>query len=284
MYDELIVLIPSHSLEDFPTELSEQPASSLLNAFAALMHPRLLATAGTLPRWTRADDVEDVHPRQLVIVPTACDEWIPGGWVERARDNGTTVISRMTDRDDMIAAALEPLGNRRRAVVAAGSGPRRRLPRIGNQLPADGTADPPHAELQPSRRNPHGTGSGRRCQSRPRRGSPGRRSPPPQLLRTAPGVPRTLLPRGLLSDRPLSGHLAIRGRRVAGAAAGNRSGQRDDLGQRTRNDRRRPPRHRRSHPHGLPGGTPGAGRRRLAGDVLSPALPRLGHLADASRA
>ncbi|MEW4527016.1 hypothetical protein [Maioricimonas sp. JC845] len=109
MYDELIVLIPSHSLEDFPTELSEQPASSLLNAFAALMHPRLLATAGTLPRWTRADDVEDVHPRQLVIVPTACDEWIPGGWVERARDNGTTVISRMTDRDDMIAAALESL-------------------------------------------------------------------------------------------------------------------------------------------------------------------------------
>ncbi len=55
-YDEVLVLIPSHSLEDFPSELSESDAESILNAFSIAWDPRLLLAAGSLPKWHRADD------------------------------------------------------------------------------------------------------------------------------------------------------------------------------------------------------------------------------------
>ena len=55
-YEDLIVLIPSHSLEDFPSEIGEDEAASLLNSFAVPWHPALLADAKVLPRWHRADD------------------------------------------------------------------------------------------------------------------------------------------------------------------------------------------------------------------------------------
>ena len=109
-YDDLTVLIPSHSLEDFPTELGEKPAEGLLNAFAILWHPVLLATANALPRWQRADEVHDVRPNRLVVLPTTCTDSVPHGWVERARREGSAVVSGLTERREMLAAALEPLG------------------------------------------------------------------------------------------------------------------------------------------------------------------------------
>lgn len=108
-YDDLTVLIPSHSLEDFPTDLAEKPAEGLLNAFAILWHPALLAAAGAIPRWQRADEMHDVRPHRLVVVPTTCADMVPHGWVERARREGTTVVSGSTDRAEMLAAALAPL-------------------------------------------------------------------------------------------------------------------------------------------------------------------------------
>jgi alpha-mannosidase len=110
-YEELTVLIPCHSLEDFPTELGEQPAEGLLNAFAVLWHPVLLAAAGVMPRWKRADELHDVQPNRLVIVPTASNDWVPHGWVERARRAGANAVSGITERQAMLAAALAPLDN-----------------------------------------------------------------------------------------------------------------------------------------------------------------------------
>ena len=108
-YNELIVLIPCHSLEDFPTELTEAPAASLLNGFAILWHPALLASAGAFPKWVRSDDTLSVAPDRLVVVPTPCDEWVPSAWVERARREGSTVIADEHDREKMLQQALEPL-------------------------------------------------------------------------------------------------------------------------------------------------------------------------------
>lgn len=108
-YEELTVLIPSHSLEDFPTELGEKPAEGLLNAFAVLWHPHLLASAGAFPRWRRADESHDVGPNRLVIIPTASDDWVPHGWVERARDHGSIVLTGTSGREELLAAALGPL-------------------------------------------------------------------------------------------------------------------------------------------------------------------------------
>lgn len=108
-YEELCVLIPSHSLEDFPTELAEQEASSLLNAFAVIWHPALISAARVLPNWRRSDDPPDSLENRLVIAPLASNEWLPGGWVEHARNQGAVVISDVSDRNEMIKQAVDPL-------------------------------------------------------------------------------------------------------------------------------------------------------------------------------
>jgi len=77
-YEDLIVLIPSHSLEDFPAELGEDEAASLLNSFAVAWHPALLADAKLLPRWHRADD--------------------PPGWQPEAIDSASHVLRELGPR------------------------------------------------------------------------------------------------------------------------------------------------------------------------------------------
>jgi alpha-mannosidase len=108
-YKELLVLVPCHSLEDFPTELAEEPAASLLNAFSILWHPSLLASTGAFPRWERADEVVSVEPDRLIVVPLPSQEMVPSTWIERARREGSTVIAGEHDREKMLAAALDPL-------------------------------------------------------------------------------------------------------------------------------------------------------------------------------
>ncbi len=108
-YTESIVLIPSHSLEDFPTELPEKQAASLLNAFAVVWHPLLLNETKTSPRWDRADEPPEDLENRLFVIPTACEDWLPGGWAGYAEKKGAVVVSGLEDRADMLAKALAPL-------------------------------------------------------------------------------------------------------------------------------------------------------------------------------
>lgn len=103
---DVVILIPSHSLEDFPTEQTDNPAASLLNSFVVAWHPALLAATEVLPHWRRADEPAAVHANQLIFVPTVSDDWLPHGWVEDARKTGATVISGFHDRIEMETAAL----------------------------------------------------------------------------------------------------------------------------------------------------------------------------------
>src|SRR5262245_17464384 len=109
-YEDLIVLIPCHSLEDFPAELGEEEAASLLNAFAVPWHPALLADAKILPRWHRADDPPDASQKRLILLPKSCESWVPGGWAERVSSEGCTVVRGFSQRSEMLAAALAPWG------------------------------------------------------------------------------------------------------------------------------------------------------------------------------
>jgi len=108
-YNDLLVLIPSHSLEDFPTELGEKPAEGLLNPFAVIWHPALIASAQRLPRWRRADDTPPIEPNTLVLIPTKCSDQVPDSWVERARREGMNVVTGITERQPLIDAVLAPL-------------------------------------------------------------------------------------------------------------------------------------------------------------------------------
>ncbi|MGE3315755.1 MAG: hypothetical protein AB7O26_11635 [Planctomycetaceae bacterium] len=108
-YNDLIVLIPSHSLEDFPTELPDDKAEGLLNAYAVLWHPRLLAAARVLPSWHRADDPPHFTRERLIIIPPTCEERVSPEWIDRARAEEGIVITGLSKRDDLIAAVIEPL-------------------------------------------------------------------------------------------------------------------------------------------------------------------------------
>jgi len=106
---ELTVLIPSHGLEDFPTELGEKAAASLLNAFSVIWHPVLLASSGSVPRWWRADDPPSAPEGSLTIVPLCCDDHVPNGWVTQARQAGAVIITGEHDRKEMLAQTLRQL-------------------------------------------------------------------------------------------------------------------------------------------------------------------------------
>lgn len=108
-FDDLIILIPCHSLEDFPSELPDTEAASLLNAFAIPWHPALLASARALPRWQRADEPPETAQQRLMIVPTCCESWLPPGFTERAEEEGSTVVRGLSERNAMLAEALQPL-------------------------------------------------------------------------------------------------------------------------------------------------------------------------------
>ena len=45
-YQELLILLPCHSLEDFPTYHDGDDSQSLLANWSALWHPELIASAG----------------------------------------------------------------------------------------------------------------------------------------------------------------------------------------------------------------------------------------------
>ena len=106
---DIQILIPCHSLEDFPTDQTDEPAASLLNAFAVAYHPALLAWSGEIPRWRRADDPPVPRRGQLIIIPMVCDGWLPHGWADEARRAGATVVSGLFERDKMLVAALEAI-------------------------------------------------------------------------------------------------------------------------------------------------------------------------------
>lgn len=108
-YEDLIILIPSHSLEDFPTEAPDAQAASLLNSFVVPWHPQLLSSAGVVPRWHRADTPPEVCSNRLIMLSSKSQEVVPHGWVNEARAQGATVICEMNERREMLLAALRPL-------------------------------------------------------------------------------------------------------------------------------------------------------------------------------
>ncbi|MAG94740.1 MAG: hypothetical protein CMJ48_13500 [Planctomycetaceae bacterium] len=107
-YSSLRILIPSHSLEDFPTEATESEAAGLLNAFAVAWHPLLLASADSMPEWQRADEPPEAESGSLYIVPEICNDWLPHEWAGDAESRGVHVVQGISDRDELLSAVLKP--------------------------------------------------------------------------------------------------------------------------------------------------------------------------------
>jgi len=109
-FQALVVLLPCHSLEDFPFHLDGEQASSLLDAWTTLWHPRLVATAGQRPHWCRADQPPAETAGHLIAVPQASRSLLPADWMQTAVEQGAVVLEPSGKRDASVAAALAPLG------------------------------------------------------------------------------------------------------------------------------------------------------------------------------
>ncbi len=109
-YQELLILLPCHSLEDFPTYHEGEDAQGLLAAWSAMWQPELLANAGQAPTWKRIEDVPTEVKDRLIVVPSMCASRLPTGFAQRVKDEGGCLIKKTTSRAEVVVAALEPIG------------------------------------------------------------------------------------------------------------------------------------------------------------------------------
>lgn len=111
-YQELLILLPCHSLEDFPTYHEGEDAQGLLAAWSAMWHPELLANAGQAPTWKRIEDTPTEVKDRLIVVPSMCASRLPTGFAQRVKAEGGCLVRKTTSRDEAVAEALAPLGER----------------------------------------------------------------------------------------------------------------------------------------------------------------------------
>ena len=84
-FTELTVLLPCHSLEDFPVYYEGTQADELLAAWCSLWHPAFLASAAALPAWHRIDVPPETFSGRLMTVAPSCADTvlIPRGIAKR---------------------------------------------------------------------------------------------------------------------------------------------------------------------------------------------------------
>src|SRR5262245_706977 len=116
-YQELIVLLPCHSLEDFPTYHEGDDANSLLASWSAVWHPELLAAAGKAPTWRRIEDPPSDVRERLIVVPSVCASRLPTGFAQRVKDEGGVLIRKTASREEILQAALHPAVEQPSSVV-----------------------------------------------------------------------------------------------------------------------------------------------------------------------
>ncbi len=109
-FAELAILLPCHSLEDFPLYHSGTQADGLLACFTALWHPALVASAKKLPTWHRADDPPEELNGILLTIPEVSESVMLAGWATRAASEGACVVRKEHDRDEILRQALAGLG------------------------------------------------------------------------------------------------------------------------------------------------------------------------------
>lgn len=103
-FQETTILIPGYSIEDIPTDLSEAPAASLLNAFAVAWHPQLLVRSGGIPQFRQADSTEMPTARQIILVPQCSEEWLGHDWQNQLADTLSLFISDCSSREEWLEA------------------------------------------------------------------------------------------------------------------------------------------------------------------------------------
>ncbi len=108
-YEHLTILLPCHSLEDFPLHYAGDEAANLLHAWTALWHPALINCVGDIPGWHRADDPPEDIANRLLIIPNTSEPLLLAGWAKRAAKEGGCVVREFSSREEILKEALAAL-------------------------------------------------------------------------------------------------------------------------------------------------------------------------------
>ena len=104
---QLVILLPCHSFEDFPQHHRGDDAAGLLAGWTALWHPSLLAAANRAPVWYRADDPPQQLEGKLIVVPAVSERSVAADLPERAAQQNAVYITTAGDRPAILARALQ---------------------------------------------------------------------------------------------------------------------------------------------------------------------------------
>lgn len=111
MIQEIAILLPCHSFEDFPTYHTGDDAQSLLANWTAMWHPAFLASAGKNPQWHRVDSPPENLDGLALLIPSICKSDLPAGFSQRAKESGATLVKGLTDRQEIVARLLDRVGD-----------------------------------------------------------------------------------------------------------------------------------------------------------------------------
>ncbi len=92
-FRQLTVLLPCHSLEDFPVYHEGETANELLTAWCAPWHPELITRAGAVPNWQRVDIPPENLTETLALIPPFCLDRLPLGFAQRAETSEGLLVA-----------------------------------------------------------------------------------------------------------------------------------------------------------------------------------------------
>ena len=102
----VIILLPCHTLDDFPTWLEEPDAEGLLAAWTAAWHPAIIAAAARPPAWASVD-LPPPADTAAGVVPAFCDERFS---LQSAADDADRWVRHTAVGGEITAALAARLG------------------------------------------------------------------------------------------------------------------------------------------------------------------------------
>ncbi|MCH2200676.1 MAG: hypothetical protein MK102_01790 [Fuerstiella sp.] len=103
-FSGISVLIPGYSVEDIPTDLSEEKATGLLNAIACAWHPAVIEAAEGVPQFRYADLSEIMDSGQILMLPECSGDWLGHDWQMQLESGNCCVLHSLTERRDWLNA------------------------------------------------------------------------------------------------------------------------------------------------------------------------------------
>ena len=112
--NELVLLLPCHSMDDFPTENVGDEADCLLTYWTAPWHPSLILATGHAPKWTSIDDLDvaALESPTTLLCPPIFTEQVPAHLREPPSEASWRIVSESCGRERLVGVLREFLHRR----------------------------------------------------------------------------------------------------------------------------------------------------------------------------